>query len=393
MAHVKFSNLVWIALTVLLLGGAAIQNLLLVGTRTRPTTTVDILEERGETMRSEWWLKYVDSLARAYPSWPKTHSWCTCGEDDDSSQQQQHSGLLFVKSHKAASTTGSGITHQIARNVAERQDSISCSMCDHQYQHRFADRKGHGNRTSSTSFMWTNVRDPAATALSAFFFFSASRNEQPVTSENIIRTLERRKSRQTTYLLTQELTRPTIIKESDPDSLISFLQTHLYDQYNFMAVVERMDESLAVLQLILGLQDFDMIVLKAKQSGTWYMGGRQGGCVQLIPPFSTRTVAEFLATNFTRDNLDQLLHAVANRSLDLTIDVLGRAKVERLVQRHVKLQRLVQDKCWTVAKFPCSPNGTIQFDLAGEDCYTSDVGCGFKCVDRVAQEFKKRKLR
>lgn len=251
-------------------------------------------------------LKYVDSLARAYPSWSQIHFWCTCGDENDDSTQ--HSGLLFVKSHKAASTTGSGITHQIARNVAACQDSMSCSMCDHQYTHPFADRKGDGNRTS-TSFMWTNVRNPASTALSAFFFFSASRDGRPVTSENMMRTLERRKSRQTNYLLTQELT-PTI--KDDPDSLISVLQTHLYAQYNCMAVVERMDESLPVLQLLLGLQDFDMMVLKAKQSGTWFIGGHEGGCVRLISPFSTPAVDEFIATNFTRDNFDQFLHAVAN---------------------------------------------------------------------------------
>ena len=53
------------------------------------------------------------------------------------------------------------------------------------------------------------------------------------------------------------------------------------------------------------------------------------------------SVKDYIQTDFKRANGDFLLHAIANRSLDLTIDVLGRERVKREVEKHRRLRSLL----------------------------------------------------
>jgi hypothetical protein len=66
-----------------------------------------------------------------------------------------------------------------------------------------------------------------------------------------------------------------------------------------MVVVERMDESLLVLKLLLGLQLGDTVVLSSKQSGSYYLGGPDPDrCVMLIKPFTPPKVNEYIVHDF-----------------------------------------------------------------------------------------------
>jgi hypothetical protein len=64
-----------------------------------------------------------------------------------------------------------------------------------------------------------------------------------------------------------------------------------------------------------------------------------------------------------------------NRSLDLTIELLGRERVESGVREFQHLQALAQERCLLKAVFPCTANGTLQ-DGWQKDCYHKDWGCG-----------------
>ena len=69
-----------------------------------------------------------------------------------------------------------------------------------------------------------------------------------------------------------------------------------------------------------------------------------------------------------------------NRSLDLTIDALGRDRVMVELQRHQKYQKIAEEQCKSKAHFPCSANGTYQPQLSKHSCYENDFGCGHKCI-------------
>jgi hypothetical protein len=87
---------------------------------------------------------------------------------------------------------------------------------------------------------------------------------------------------------------------------------------------------LAVLQLLLDLEDSDMMVFSSKSAGgwTWNWTKPYTSYFQIPKPNLPPRVVYYLQNDFTRDNHDFLLYAAANRSLALTMDQLGRAKVK-----------------------------------------------------------------
>jgi hypothetical protein len=74
-----------------------------------------------------------------------------------------------------------------------------------------------------------------------------------------------------------------------------------------------------------------------------------------------------------------------NNSLDMTIDALGRERVEKELKKHRMLQKMAEEHCQAVAAFPCSHEGTPQAKASIESCYEEDCGCGYKCVQDVMQ--------
>jgi hypothetical protein len=89
------------------------------------------------------------------------------------------------------------------------------------------------------------------------------------------------------------------------------------------------------------------------------------------PPFEAFTEA------------DVLVYQAVNKSLDITIEQLGRTKVESTVKRLQWAQQMAQKRCSSVVKFPCSEEGEMQ---EPNDCLMADVACGYNCLDDVGRD-------
>jgi hypothetical protein len=163
--------------------------------------------------------------------------------------------------------------------------------------------------------------------------------------------------------------------------LKDYTLAQIMKEMDFIAIAERLDESMIVLRLLFGLRAEDVIVLPAKQSGRSYDFNPE--CRMIVPSKVSPAVDEYLSTSFVTDNLDFVLYAAANASLDKTIDSLGRERVMREVERHRYLQKLAEKECLEEAKFPCSRDGKPQFEEARLSCFEGDMGCGHECVARV----------
>lgn len=112
--------------------------------------------------------------------------------------------------------------------------------------------------------------------------------------------------------------------------------------YNFIGIVERMDESIVALQMILGLETADVLALNSKVSGT--------GKVQKT--FVTPVMEEYF--NSTEYNnlisIDKRFYKAINKSLDKTIQNLGLAKFDVQLQQFCKFKSLIEQTC-TSAKW------------------------------------------
>jgi hypothetical protein len=87
-------------------------------------------------------------------------------------------------------------------------------------------------------------------------------------------------------------------------------QENIIFRERFVAVAERMDESLVVMKLLFDLDDGDIVVLSSKKSGGIRRWCRyKERCVKAQKAFTTLEINEFIRTNFTEDNYDYLLYA------------------------------------------------------------------------------------
>ena len=89
--------------------------------------------------------------------------------------------------------------------------------------------------------------------------------------------------------------------------------TSIFNDYNFIGVTERMDESLVALAMLLNVPLADVLYLSSKTSGAY--GSTHEGCQFLQKSFVTPGMQEFFQTTEFQDcaNVDHIIHQVANR--------------------------------------------------------------------------------
>ena len=246
------------------------------------------------------------------------------------------------------------------------------------------------NRIKDKSFLWTVIRDPTKRMVSMFFHMIVSREKKEPTDEQFQRyILENSPVFHTDYYFRTLYTKsPYERSKIDPMMPIT-TANQILEEYDFIGITERMDESAVVLMMLLGLPMSDVLFLSAKGHGGYDDGGGRGAqhvCTYIWPSFVSPGMREFFDTNAEWQSMvkyDLEFYKAANASLDLTIDALGRDQFTSNLVKFRKAQVAAQEKCLPTTVFPC--------DLAGHwhestDCIWNDSGCGVKCLDEIADE-------
>jgi len=316
-----------------------------------------------------------------------------CVEDDGSGEIN---GILLAKTFKTASTTAAAVSIHMAERLARRK-GLKSRRCKHHVHHKFS--RGNLPKTRQRpSALWTSVREPGSRGLSAFYFYRAGHKEVEPTDEKTIKFLNNVKNHQFVQLRTQRgfssdggyITDHQINEDSN-QLYARILREEIMPLYDFVAVTERMDESLVVLKMLWGLDTGDIIVSAAKAGEYSYNWNHKGTCFKIPRSVKTDGVMDYIKTDFRTANGDFLLHAVANRSLDLTIDSLGRDEFNREFTKYKALKTATTAICQSNATFPCSKTGQWQ-DGYKEDCYEYDVGCGYRCIDNLLDQYEQGKF-
>ena len=401
----------------------------------------DQKEQRGRKPQRRpvdpwWWKPYIEKLAR--PWTPRTiRSWCR--EDFHVfppglpfllGYKKVAKGMIYIKVYKASSSTCEGIARSIAHHVGTRYwqkqqlsrqkkkkfqinkalmnaityhnntsnnhnhttNSSTSITCRAWTRHEFANSRMQARRDLNHSLLWTFVRNPAARDLSHIYHFEVGRNGRTnMTSKDIQDQIQLHlKGFQTRYLVANK-TQPTPLwplheLRRNRTKVINILNRAIFQNFDFIGLTERMNESLACMVLLWNLHPQDVIVLNAKRSGGYDDGGGEGHACTKIPKVPSPldpTLQEYFTKRHPMLNADMLLYHAANASLELTMDVLGRDKVYRMTQYIEQLQQIAQRECEDQAYFPCSPEGVYQPTLSQQSCYVQDSGCGYECIHRV----------
>lgn len=298
-------------------------------------------------------------------------------------------GLLFLKLCKTASSTAASVHLRLARNLAIRRrqqhdqtltNQAPWPVCRSRFLHGWAGPRmyKYGQRNRTASFLWTTLRQPTQRYISDYFHFEVSRKNVTVNLRTFVRYL-RKGPHSDHHSLSWLAVHGYRYGMSDP---IRTANSILRD-YDFIGLAERFDESVVVLSMLLGLPLRDVLYLSSKQSG-----GYDGLCFQIRQPQVTESMQRHLQTAEWQTYIapEVALWRATNTSLDLTIDQLGRTRVEKQVRLFQTVVQAVQETCRSITKFPCTATGeTIPANET--DCLVVDMGCGLECIDRVADDF------
>ena len=318
---------------------------------------------------------------RTFPIYPYPFP---CVEWEGShSRRPTNQGFLYIKEMKTASSTLAGVTLRIARNVAKRRrnDTNNLTMCRARFFHMRA--RKFQFRLRNQSFLWSMVREPNARMLSKFFHFAVSRKHIMPTAQELAAyyaSYDVWIYDQAYYLKSLSIQE---VFPRNPETYVNATQSIL-DDYDFIGITERLDESLVVLQLLLGLETQDILYLSSKSSESFEKFNSELGCSYLIPKFESTDMRLLFQSpewiNYTM--ADQMLYQAVNHSLDRTIQSLGRDVVDRELGKFKWAQELAFKRCIDKVLFPCTLDGKEQTS----NCLYHDSGCGYQCLDQVGEE-------
>eukprot|EP00529_Nitzschia_sp_RCC80_P019598 CAMPEP_0113492344 /NCGR_PEP_ID=MMETSP0014_2-20120614/28025_1 /TAXON_ID=2857 /ORGANISM="Nitzschia sp." /LENGTH=429 /DNA_ID=CAMNT_0000386167 /DNA_START=950 /DNA_END=2235 /DNA_ORIENTATION=+ /assembly_acc=CAM_ASM_000159 len=355
-----------------------------------PSTTVQVKETSGGAIDSNtnswttWWSPYLRSSNNTDHPWRKPnepYSWCTPSPFQNKEipviKDEGHifRGLLYAATPKTSSSTSQGVNVRIARRLGQRFLS-NHHDCEHHNNARYLFQKRYVQRDIDRSYLWSLVRDPRRRDLSQVYHFHVSKRNMTTDDDTIIGALTRLKGYQTMQLHHDPQIKNQLWRDVDifpiEDQLVEFVDDEVLEKYDFLGVVERMDESLAVLSILLDVTAEDVIVLSAKQSGG-YDATRE--CFHIEKAQRTPRVEEYFASEtFVLFNPDLYLIDAVNEKLDRTIESIGFDKVQQRVETIQVLRELADEACQSTVIYPCSSEGVPQHEQASQNCYLQDSG-------------------
>lgn len=301
-------------------------------------------------------------------------------------------GLLYVREMKTGSSTLAGVVLRIAHRKAKsllrnNKNDLPCKL---RVDHSPARLMNYGNRDKKRSFLISLLRDPTKRVMSQFFHFKVSEDGATPSDANFQSYLQNNTLRLRNYYV-RDLSMTKINVASYQDNNYKALVQDILNEYDFIGITERMDESLIVLKNLLNLSFGDILYMSAKNAGSFTAAG--GGpkkpprCIYIVPSFVTPGMKRYFESNEWQQFIaaDTALYQAANASLDKTIDSLGRRLVEKELATFQKLKEQAQEKCVERTIYRCDATGTF-VGIKNATCLLWDVGCGHKCLEEFAQE-------
>jgi Galactose-3-O-sulfotransferase len=320
-----------------------------------------------------------------------------------------NTGIIYIKTHKTGSSTCSGINIRIAMNLAKRQQqqtlqhqlNLSHNITDNQYnicQLRFDHVKAsaiipnrvkiypttsNNNNSQEEKFrrrsvLWTNVRDPTSRCISSFFHFEVSRRNRVPNNVNFKRYATGIRGDYYKHFL---YTRTNVTGSNQT------IINNILNEYDFIGITERMEESAVVLMMLLNLKLADILYLRAKTNGGYDDGGGFGDnnktCTFIQPSILSTGMKKFFQSIEWKNQIqfDQKLYNAVNKSLDLTIESLGKEEFQKNLIKFRYALQMVESNCRNITIFPCDNTGTYHNTT---DCKWTDSACGMKCIDDVS---------
>ena len=137
----------------------------------------------------------------------------------------------------------------------------------------------------------------------------------------------------------------------------------ILNEYDFIGVTSRMDESLVALALILKLPLTDTLpYTPSRSSGTYDYNPGTNACFFIKKGSPTVEMREYFASQEWKAEIagDAFLYAGANLSLDRTIEKIGKEMFRAKLGRFQELKDAVSKFCGSAECTRCSATGEVR---------------------------------
>lgn len=256
-----------------------------------------------------------------FKSWDRTKVPFPCISPDGPSYQ----GFFYIKVPKTSSTTLAKITGRIAGREARRINLgyDTCKVYDPMVHHSAFDLQCK-YRDKFRSFLWSVVRHPSDRAVS-HYGMKMKRGELENSEEKFITFLDNNEFLPNVQLQYLSPDDPNTINKDNYEDVVK----SIIDEFNFIGVYERLHESLVVLSMLIGVGLNDVMFDFVPSSN-----GRCGSLKKAS--WLTPEMEKYLESDTWKEKEkgDFMLYEAVNKSLDLTIDMLGRERVKQNLEHY-----------------------------------------------------------
>ena len=338
----------------------------------------------GSKSDEEHVLEPYSGPERTYTSWPSDVPF-PCFEAEPNwktisgQRKPTTEGLLYTREMKTGSSTMAGVYLRLAHRKGEKMNENG-GPCKMRVDHSSARKMEYANRDKKRSFLISLLRDPTKRSISSYFHFKVSeKKEDPIDANFQSYFMDHPVSRSNYY--TKDLVmRPVNLTDEEPHAVVQ----EIIDSFDFIGITERMDESLVVMKMLLGLELADVLYMSAKTTGSFTTGPGDHPCIYLVPSFLTAGMKAFFESDTWKEYMkyDILLYRAANKALDNTIDSLGREEFEKQLKEYRTLLAVAHETCAAETIYRCDPAGNYGGSKRST-CLLWDIGCGFQCLNRL----------
>lgn len=322
-----------------------------------------------------------DGPSTVYKPWPVDRPFpCFWGEDRLMLQTPSREGILFQRPEKTGSTTIAGMVMRLAHNRAATKPF---EKCKHRSNHGKASAYHYANRDKSKSFLFSIIRDPTARAISRFFHFEVTVFQHEPTDAKFRQVMMRRDYYNA---LLQDLSTSNVSLAFPGKMNYDKAVRNILQEYNLVMIMERLDESLVVLQMLLHLDVNDILYIRARSSGSFSNGFPDRPCIYIIPSFITPGMAKFFESPQWKARIDgdELLYKAAYQSLDRTIDSLGRPEFETKLAAFRQERQRAEQLCQGKVRSMCDAGGAV-IKPKNTTCYIWGEGCDNECLNSMRE--------
>lgn len=352
-----------------------------------PTVVVNISNKTVVTGESTSPLQYMygEGPIRLYSrvSEQQLQTFCRVPEHHKSRVKAQktfsQNGFLMVKIEKSASTSSASVHTRLAHRILGGGEVCKNRGATHLWSSRLLVYnwcKSFECIERNQTFLWTMLREPSKRIVSELFHMSKIKRN--ATDTGMIQYF---RASGDSYWDKLTGKNPKLSRRNTPS-----LVQNMLDTMNFIGITERFSDSVCVLGLLLNADPSDLAYFSVKTSGQYLLKAKGDTCSKNPKSFVPPNVKTFFESDewAKQTAYSRELYLAANRSLDATIDlVIGRQEFLSYRQEFDKAQELAQTHCESEVQLPCSTTGVPQPQEARQSCYMTDVGCGYKCLNRI----------